>query len=437
MAVPQLLIAHGSAHEQLRSEAELRTRLLQVEAELDQMTSALLETQDQLLAMYELTRAMRSHRGIADMLQHLAVEAARLVKTQGAVVYLAPTMVQHPAGLVDEHFLFSIFTRVYTSGQELVLGGPAAHLPEGLANICMLPIRVRGAVGAALGLINCTRGFSAPDLKLARAIAEQAGVQIEHTLLHQEMLAQARIQAEMEIAHKVQSQLLPQTRPRIATLDIFAESRAAMQVGGDFYDFVCEPGRSPMFLLGDVSGKGISAALIMGMVRSVARGAARFMPHATPATVLSRANNDLYDDLTMLEAFVTTFVAQYDAAAAAMHYANAGHAPVIYRPLCGPARLIEGDGVPVGVLPIDMCENRTLAFGPGTLLIVATDGFNEARSPSGEQFGYDRLLALADEFADQPAQVIAYAIFDAVESFAAGRPQEDDQTLIVLKGTMP
>lgn len=416
------------------TEAVLQTQLLQAERDVEELTAQLVETQDQLLAMYDLTRATRSHLGLGETLRRLVAEAARLLRVRCAVLFVTPTMVQHPASLLDERQLLALFQSAQTSGRDLLVSAPAAQVPDGVTHLCILPIQIQGVMTAGLALIDRPGGYTAPDLKLARAIAEQAAAQIEHALLYQERIEQARIQTELAIARRVQLQLLPQSRPSVPSLDIYAESRPALQVGGDFYDFVSDPDRPLTMMLGDVAGKGISAAMIMGMVHVASQAATRFMPNATPAAILGRTNTDLYDDLTLLDSFTTAFVAQYDPSQHTLHYANAGHAPVIYRPPGGPAQLLEADGVPIGVLPINLCENYTLDFGPGALLVVTTDGFSEARNLGGELFGYERLLRLVDEFADQPAQVIAYGLYDAIDNFAVGQPQEDDQTLVVVKG---
>lgn len=418
-----------------RVTSDLLMRLLQMESDLDQLVGQLVETQDQLLAMYDLSKATRSDLRIDEILRRLAAEAARLVRTDCAVLYVSSTMIQYPADLIDERSLLDLFHAAQASERDLIINASSAQLPVGVENLCVLPFCV-GEKPAALALANRDSGFTAPDLKLARAIAEQASAQIERARLYQETIDQARNYAEMNVARKVQLHLLPQSRPSLKGLEIYAESRPALQVGGDFYDFVIEPDRPPTLLLGDVAGKGISAAMIMGMIHVATRSAARFMPNATPASILSRANNDLYDDLTLLDAFATTFIVQYEMAQQKIRFANAGHAPVIYRPPGGPAQMLEGDGVPVGVLPISLCDDYMLDFSPGSLLVVTTDGFSEARDPAGEMFGYERLLALVDEFADQPSQVIAYGLFDAIDSFSAGQPREDDQTLIVVKGTL-
>lgn len=418
----------------LAAEAKAVGRMLTLESELEEMTFALVETQDKLLALYELSQATRNNFTITDILRRIACETVRLVQAEGAVLLLAPTLVQHPANRFDERVLLDYFRYVQQSGQEQVINDLDVEQTDGIQNLCLLPISIRGNVVAVLGIINREHGFATPDLKLARTIAEQAGIMIENSLLYEENLAQARLQTEIDIARKVQMQMLPRQRPQITGLEVYAESRPARHVGGDFYDFVEVPGRMPIFMLGDVVGKGVSAALIMGMLHAISHSAARFMPKPTPASVLYRTNEDLYDDLTTLEAFATMFVAQYEPVEQLLHYSNAGHAPIIYRANDGCAGLLEADGMPIGVLLECFCENQTVAFGPGALLVAATDGFNEAHNLRGEMFGYERLLELIDLFADQPAQVIAGAMFDAVNDFAAGRGQDDDQTLIIIKG---
>jgi len=117
-----------------------------------------------------------------------------------------------------------------------------------------------------------------------------------------------------------------------------------------------------------------------------------------------------------------------------LHYANAGHSPVIYRPAAGAATMLLADSTAIGIFPVSSCENQEIALRPGDLLIVATDGFSDARNPDDEMFGHERLLDLVDTLAQQSSQDIADGLFTAVDRFKADCPQEDDQTLVVIKG---
>ena len=107
---------------------------------------------------------------------------------------------------------------------------------------------------------------------------------------------------------------------------------------------------------------------------------------------------------------------------------------MIYRSVGGRSRLLEADSTPIGVLQVSLCKNHQAPLGPGDVLVVPMDGFSEARNPDDEMFGYDRLLELVDYVSDRSAHAIADALFEAVDCFGVGRPQDDDQTLVVIKG---
>jgi sigma-B regulation protein RsbU (phosphoserine phosphatase) len=431
----------------LAAEAALLGQWVQVEGEIDGMTNELIEAQDQLLALYDLSRSTRSHLSLHDTLSSLAREAARLVKSEAAAALVAmpgdlPTVVQHPPARADSEWLLSVFRQTEAGGRELLVnrnGCNPAGLPSGIENIFMVPIQIGGRFTAGLALINKIDGpFTSPDMKLTRAIAEQAGAQIENVQLYQEKLAQTRLETEMALARRVQMHLLPQRPPVVPGLDVYARTLPALEVGGDFYDLLETPSGPYSFVVGDVSGKGISAALIMAMTRTVLRGAGRAPNRdnhwATPAEIMARATEELYDDLTEVSMFATIFLGQYDAANRQLCYANAGHSPVIYCAAGCEAQMLEADGPALGVLPINLSENQHMSFGPGDLLVVGTDGFNESRNTDGEMFGYERLLRLVEQLADRCADEIAANLYAAVSIFGAGHPQDDDQTLVVVKG---
>lgn len=432
-----------AAQGRLKGEAALIADLIHLEGELDEMTTRLIETQDQLLALYDLTHAARSHLSMQDALNSLAWESSRLLRTDSAFAIVrmpdgAPIIAQQPVPYLSNAQAGALFHRVQTGQQDLLTSLSLENTDDAVASaqasLFIMPILVRSQVMAALGLLNKTgKPFTSPDMKLARAIAEQGGAQIENALLLQETLAQARVQTEMELAQRVQLRLLPQRLPRVPGLELAARSRPALQVGGDFYDFIGGAGRPLTFAVGDVSGKGMGAALVMSMMHTALHGISR-LASLTPAAIAEQANEQLYDDFTEVGAFATMFVGQYDSAARLLNYANAGHSPVIYCPEGGSARLLGADGTPIGVLPISLCRDQCLLFRPGDLLIAATDGFSEAQNITGEMFGYERLLQLTESLVALSAPEVLNALFAAVETFSAGHPQDDDQTVVVLKG---
>ena len=132
--------------------------------------------------------------------------------------------------------------------------------------------------------------------------------------------------------------------------------------------------------------------------------------------------------------FATAFVATYHPANRLVTFANAGHSPVIYCPAAGAPRMLEAGSPPLGVLPAARIDPEQVTLGPGDVLVAATDGFSEAWSPDGELFGYERLIATIQHLASGSAAEIGAGLFAAVEAYGGGRSQDDDQTLIVVKG---
>lgn len=433
----------GLVYEQrLRADAAMLAYTMQLERELQQMTAELVTSQDQQVALYRLTQTMRDHLTVEETLRAVVGEAMRMIKAQLGYAMYVPVdaqtalFVQMPDASLKPELPWQLFWQAQAREQDLQLTDVALESAGGDATTCQvfhLPIKVRGAYLAGMGLAATTHEFSAPDKKLLRAIADQASVQIERTLLYKEMFDQAKLRTEMDLARRVQLDLLPRSLPHIAGIDIYAASRPAYEVGGDFYDFIMQEGRPFMFVTGDVTGKGLSAALLMTMTRSAIHSKARFMPYPTPEAVMRQSNEDLYNDFTRVGVFATAFIGQYDTKKHTITYANAGHAPVIYQPGDDEPVLLRADGTAIGILAINYSRNQRLHLRPGDLLVVATDGFSDMRGADDETFGIERLLALVKALRTRSAEGIAAGMFEALDQFGQGNPQDDDQTLIVIK----
>lgn len=430
-----------AARIRLQAEGELIAQLIQSSQNLHVVTSELIDTQDQLLAMYDLTEAMRDYLDLSKVLEQLARESARLVKAEAAFVMVQRPddswlMKQFPEPVMDLLTLSRMLEIVRDTGQELIFSKEEAVQQRlSVRNLLFVPIKLRDYSLAALGLFNKANGdFMSPDIKLTRAIADQAGSRIESALLYQQNLEQAKLQTEMELAQRVQLNLLPHKLPSVPGIDFWANSRPASQVGGDFYDYLFQAERPFTFTVGDISGKGLPAAILMAMTRTVIRAKTNDSPIPSPELVLGRTNQELYNDFTDVNMFATVFVGQYDPVRRELIYANAGHSPVIYCPRGGTARLLEADGTPVGILATSLSRNQRMKFNPGDVLVVATDGLSEAHNTRDEMFGYDRLLALTESLTTKSAREIASSLYDTVQNHSIGKPQDDDQTVIILKG---
>jgi len=243
-----------------------------------------------------------------------------------------------------------------------------------------------------------------------------------------------RLSLNMEKARVVQQGFLPQSVPTIAGIELYTVSRPATEVTGDFYDFIPSGQDEMIFSVGDVSSKGVSAALLMPVICKLLRLAVRHTTEPTPQSLLTYIHEDMYSQLSNATMFATMFVGHYHTPTRRLTYANAGHSPVIYRPHGGRARLLQADGTPIGLLEQSSWHNQQLTLQPGDLFLVGTDGIVEHKNSMRKMFGYERLLTLVDQLGQQPAQAVAEAIFTEIDHFAK-QPNDDDQALLVLCGS--
>lgn len=244
-----------------------------------------------------------------------------------------------------------------------------------------------------------------------------------------------RLQKELEIAHRVQLGLLPKTNPSVAGFDIAGVCIPALEVGGDYFDFVDLHDGNLGIAVGDVSGKGIPAAIYMTLTKGILQSHAGEDP--SPKHVLSKVNNLMYRTIER-NWYVSMFYAVLDSRRRLLRFARAGHNPgIVFRTGESQARLLQTAGIGLG---LDAGEkfNRTLVEGelqmsPGDTLVLYTDGFTEAMNSATEEFGEERFLDLLQRHKHVTATELVNHIFTAIKDFAGDHPQHDDMTLVVLK----
>jgi sigma-B regulation protein RsbU (phosphoserine phosphatase) len=234
------------------------------------------------------------------------------------------------------------------------------------------------------------------------------------------------------MAAKVQRHLLDQHRPPDGPLDVVARTHPARVVGGDYYDFVPLPGGRFAVVVADVSGKGLPAALIMPAVKIALRAlAARNL--STPE-LLDELNRVFLDNL-QVQSYVTLIYAVFDPAASRVAYANAGHLPALHLEAGrAEARWLMPGGPAVGLLHQDVSfETVEVAFSPGDVFVLYTDGITEAEDATGADFGQDRLVAAVRGAAGRSAEAVVSAVHDAADAFRGARPRADDATVIAVR----
>lgn len=441
--IGDLRVAIDAAHfprNRLELDARTIATLAQQNQSLTNTAIELVDTRDQLLAFYEITRATRDSWEIEETMDLILVETTKMVKAE--VAFLVVDMkdgfshiVQTPSSILDKDTLFDWAKQVRIEGQFILLENSSKPAHEGgVQNMLLMPIRIFDESTGVLGIVHKSGlEFMSPDIKLMNAISEFAGTRLEIVIMYKQNIEQAKLQTEMALAHDVQNQLLPKKPPFVEGLDLWASYQPASQIGGDFYDFISLPGLPFTFSVGDVAGKGIPAALLMTVTRTIMRMAIKQGQDFSPQTILRRSNKALYEDLTSLSMIVTAFVAQYLPATQDFIFANAGHSPVIYLPANGTAQLINANETALGVFPTTTFKNQHLRLKPGDIVFIGSDGLWEANNSEDVFNGYEYILRTLEKHAHQPAEIIAGAVLDAGKNLSIGPYQEDDQTLMVVK----
>ena len=239
-----------------------------------------------------------------------------------------------------------------------------------------------------------------------------------------------RRKSELEIAAAVQQKLFPGDPPRLATLDCAAQCLAAREVGGDYYDFLPAGDNREVFLLGDVSGKGVPAALLMANLQAAFRSQAEESLCA-PAALLESINRHFYHS-TAAERFATLFYGLYDDRTRQLRYVNCAHnAPMLLRS-SGELERLDATALMLGAFEHWNSTVGAVELVPGDALVIFSDGVTEAASGSGDEFGEERLVRMVRGRQGQPAAQLVDAILDAVAAFSSG-PRSDDVTVMALR----
>jgi len=280
--------------------------------------------------------------------------------------------------------------------------------------------------------------YSASDVNLLQSVASQTALAVENSRLTSTIATEAAqreiIQRELEIAREVQQRLFPQTCPRIPGLSYYGTCRPAREVGGDYYDFLELPERGLGLAIGDVSGKGVPAALLMASLQAALRGQT-LAASASIHCIVENLNRLIYA-ATPANRYATFFYGQYEPVSRRLVYVNAGHnAPILLRPNQGATECIrlEAGGPPVGLLPQATYQSGELDLYPGDLLIIFTDGVSESMNSAEEEWGEDRLIQSLNQVGHCCPAALVEAVFKAADAFAAGAPQHDDMTLVVFR----
>lgn len=285
--------------------------------------------------------------------------------------------------------------------------------------------------------------FTEPFLNLLASLAGQLAQAVkiveEREAREQErrekekaLLETARVTRDMELAKQIQLSLLPDTPPSIPGIDFASRCVPATHIGGDYYDYFARSPEIIDFVIADVSGHSVGAALIMVETRSVLR--AQAMTTSSTGDIIRQLNALLYEDLSRAELFISMFYAKYDAGNKSLSYSSAGHnLPLLYRHSERSCEELDAEGMILGVKPVVEFEEKQLSMAPGDVLLLYTDGITEAENETGEMFGTERLITVLKDQAGLEAAEIVEGIYREVKLFTRAENQTDDISVVVLK----
>jgi sigma-B regulation protein RsbU (phosphoserine phosphatase) len=303
----------------------------------------------------------------------------------------------------------------------------------------LLPLAVKNELSGiiSLGPRRSEAPYTPNDIRLLKSVAAQTGLALENSRLTESIAHEAaqkeRLNREVEIAREVQERLFPQELPAIEGLDYFGACRPALGVGGDYYDFLELPGGKFGIGIGDVSGKGIGASLMMASLQASLRGQAIHCGDDL-AKLMNHVSTLVYEASTS-NRYATFFYAQLDTKSMRLTYVNAGHNPPFVIREDGEVLKLEEGGAVVGMLPGAFAnyDQGEIQLKSGDMIVGYTDGISEAMNPQEEEWGEDKMLAELQNAKEKTAVEILLYIVSKADEFANGAKQHDDMTMIVIK----
>jgi sigma-B regulation protein RsbU (phosphoserine phosphatase) len=419
----------------LYSDAQATAQVFETLVEVAREVSSILDLDTLFTRLAPLTRRLIDHRSFAVLLVNKA--AGRLDVQHLSVRY--GTEVTLPSvplgqGLVGYAALH---------GEPVLVGDVRSDpryikVADDIQSELIVPLMHQGVCIGVLALASPTlNAFDTHDVNLATLLASQFAIAIQNAqLYHDVTLNQVRLERELRFAQRVQAALLPQGPPkRIRGLDVGARFAAAHEVGGDFHDFLDPLANQLVVAVGDVSGKGVPAALYSAFASELVRSRTfrkRYQPgRVTPGLVL-QAVNTILQERQLEEYYCTMCYALFDVKRRTVTLANSG-LPYPLRWSAGQVHPIEQAGVPLGAFPGIEYEETVLAYETGDVFVFCSDGIFEAMNEASEEFTSARLAEVLAAHAGTPAIEVADAIFDAVRRFRGNAPQNDDMTAVVVR----
>jgi sigma-B regulation protein RsbU (phosphoserine phosphatase) len=298
-------------------------------------------------------------------------------------------------------------------------------------SILSVPLMVHSRLTGVLTIYNKKDGpgFTDQDQQLLSIIASQSAQVIENARLKEKEQQLNKVEKDIEVANKIQQKLLPKEAPNLQGYNLYGKNITAQSIGGDYYDFIQLDDYRWVICLGDVSGKGLPASLLMSNLQALIRG--ELPCHHSPGRLLKSVNKKLYEN-TDADKFATVFLGILDTRSQSLTYSNAGHEyPFVIHSDKSYNRLKTG-GMPIGVMGNQTFEEKSIELHAGDKLIAYSDGITDSRDNKNREFGENRLEKLLLNKTDSTASVLINSIFDASIGHSKQSELFDDMSAVVL-----
>ncbi len=334
----------------------------------------------------------------------------------------------------------SVIDEVVTNGKSVLTSDAQADprfaggtvMLQGVRSVLAVPLGVGANVfGIVYADSPLAEGrFTEDHLKVLTTLASVAAIRVENARLTEEQMERERLEREQQVASEIQQRFLPASAPIVPGYELQGISFPCYEIGGDYYDFIHREDGKLVVALGDVSGKGTAAALLMSSLHAAIHAQADI--HNSLSKTIGAVNRYLVESIPA-NRFVTLFYAELDPKDGALAFLNAGHNPPLIVHSGGTMEQLAAGGLPLGIMPnADFREGHT-RLHPGDVLVIYSDGVSEATNPAGEEFGPTRLYEVVARNLDASAGGIRDRIESALTKFCQGMPAADDITLVICK----
>ncbi|HEX9614486.1 MAG TPA: SpoIIE family protein phosphatase, partial [Bacteroidota bacterium] len=417
---------------------------------LQQENNRLKRAVEELSVLNDLARAIGVSFNSQEIMQTIIRRSLKAIGAEQGVITLVDreedqpmvTLVRTMVSSTDRqqfHFHQSLLGWMQLNKKPLLINDPSTderfrgvRLDENVHSLLCVPMIVKSALTGVLTVYNKREGkkFTDDDQRLLAIIAAQSAQIVDNARLHEEQQAYIKMQEEVALAAKIQSELLPREFPTVAGYEIVARNIPAQVVGGDYFDFVPMENGQWSICLGDVSGKGLPASLLMANTQATLRS--QSLLNSPPKLSIERANTLLFRS-TSPEKFVTLFYAILDPNNHTLSYCNAGHDNPFLVRADGSVQRLNTGGLVLSIMEGMGYEEETVPLTPGDLFVLYSDGITESMNQSQEQFGEDRLLTVLRDHRTGSGREILDEIIKAAKGHAGKEPQADDMTVVVVK----